>query len=242
MKLNMKYVIFGCVLLLVILLTMATSCGAVPYSPSTRSYSSIEGFDVEKLKSGFNGKLTYFLNDLKKTRPSVDIDYIKDEFSMIETIRKQENYDIKMIKQQLTLAADKFDNDSQTNNMIQTFIEKQIQPIIDSEHDALLINSKSDSDMATAAVVPTSTTEPTTTAAPTTTTDATKPVVQGFTTISGSQYTIDKFSSAVGNQSCVKTASGLSNSMGALCLSEEQLYMLQSRGGNSTGRDSQIGM
>jgi hypothetical protein len=147
-----------------------------------------------------------------------------------------------MIKQQLTLAADKFDNDSQTNNMIQTFIEKQIQPIIDSEHDALLINSKSDSDMATAAVVPTSTTEPTTTAAPTTTTDATKPVVQGFTTISGSQYTIDKFSSAVGNQSCVKTASGLSNSMGALCLSEEQLYMLQSRGGNSTGRDSQIGM
>ena len=52
---------------------------------------------------------------------------------------------------------------------------------------------------------------------------------------------IDIFGTAVGNQNCVKTASGLSNSMGALCLSDEQLYMLQSRGGNSTGRDSQIG-
>lgn len=253
MKLNMKYVIFGCVLLLVILLTMATSCGAVPYSPGTRSYSSIEGFDVDKLKAGFNDKLTYFLNDLKKTRPSLDIDYIKDELSMIEAIQKKENYDIKMIKRQLTLAADKFDNNSQINNKIQTFIEKQIQPIIDLEYDVLLINSKPDSavtDMAATTAAPTTTAVPTTTAAPTTTTtavptttaDTTKPVVQGFTTISGSQYTIDKFSSAVGNQSCVKTASGLSNSTGALCLSEEQLYMLQSRGGNSTGRDSQIGM
>ena len=90
MKLNMKYVIFGCVLLLVILLTMTTSCGAMPYYAGTRSYSSIEGFDVDELKSGFNGKLTHFIKILKETRPQADIDYIKDELSMIETIRKKE--------------------------------------------------------------------------------------------------------------------------------------------------------
>lgn len=58
-------------------------------------------------------------------------------------------------------------------------------------------------------------------------------VKEGF-----SEKPSDVFSSAKGNQSC---SSGLTNSMGALCLSEEQLYLLRSRGGNSTGRDSQIG-
>jgi len=62
---------------------------------------------------------------------------------------------------------------------------------------------------------------------------------EGFENMSNS---IDMFSSAVGSLKCVKTASGLSNSMGPLCLSESQMYSLQSRGGNSTGCDSQIGM
>jgi hypothetical protein len=62
---------------------------------------------------------------------------------------------------------------------------------------------------------------------------------EGFENMSNS---IDMFSSAVGSLKCVKTASGLSNSMGPLCLSDSQMYSLQSRGGNSTGCDSQIGM
>jgi len=62
---------------------------------------------------------------------------------------------------------------------------------------------------------------------------------EGFENMSNS---IDMFSSAVGSLKCVKTASGLSNSMGPLCLSDSQTYLLQSRGGNSTGCDSQIGM
>jgi hypothetical protein len=71
------------------------------------------------------------------------------------------------------------------------------------------------------------------------------PVKSGFTTISASDYKssgiIDIFSSATGSMTCSKVSSGLTNSLGPLCLSKEQLYMLQSRGGNSTGRDSQIG-
>ena len=69
--------------------------------------------------------------------------------------------------------------------------------------------------------------------------------ISGFTTISASEYKsseiIDRFSSATGSITCSKMSSGLTNSLGPLCLSKEQLYLLQSRGGNSSGRDSQIG-
>ena len=147
-----------------------------------------------------------------------------------------------MIEKQLNIAAGKFGADSNTHKMIKQFINEKLQPIIDSanasERDALIVSVKTTAETDTTHTTDAATT--TTTAAATTTTDV--PVVQGFTTMTDTVYTIDKFSSAVGNQSCVKTSSGLSNSTGALCLSEEQLYLLQSRGGNSTGRDSQIGM
>jgi hypothetical protein len=67
-------------------------------------------------------------------------------------------------------------------------------------------------------------------------------IFEGLNDVQRVNGSIDVFSSAVGNQKCVKTASGLSNSMGPLCLSDKQLYLLQSRGGNSIGSDSQIGM
>jgi hypothetical protein len=237
MKLNMKYVIFGCVLLLVILLTMGASCGAMPYSASTRSYAFIEGFDVEQLKREFDSNLTYFLKTMNSKTSSIDNEFIKDEILMIGTIRKQKKYDVQMVKEQLKKAADKFGNDSNTHKAIKEFIDEKLQPIIDSanatEHDAMLVTAETVTDTKTG----TDTKMETNTKMET---DTKTPVVQGFTTMTDTLYTIDKFSSAVGNQSCAKTASGLSNSTGALCLSEEQLYLLQSRGGNSTGRDSQI--
>ena len=236
MKLNMKYVIFGCVLLLVILLTMATSCGAMPYSASKRSYALFEGFDVDELKREFDSNLTYFLKTLSSKSGSIDNEFMEDEMTMIEKIRKNKNYNVKMIEKQLNLAAGKFGDESNTHKMIKEFINDKLQPIIDSanasERDALIVSTKT---------VPAPPAKPVTDTT-TTATAVDVPVVQGFTTMTDTVYTIDKFSSAVGNQSCVKTSSGLSNSTGALCLSEEQLYLLQSRGGNSTGRDSQIGM
>ena len=239
----MKYLIFGCVLLLVILLTMATSCGALPYSAGTRSYALFEGFDVDELKREFDGNLTYFLKTLSSKSGSIDNEFIEDEISMIAKIRKNKTYDVTMIEKQLNIAAGKFGADSNTHKMIKQFINEKLQPIIDaantSEHDALSVSVKTTADADTKPTTDVAATT-TTAAAATTTTDV--PVVQGFTTMTDTVYTIDKFSSAVGNQSCVKTSSGLSNSTGALCLSEEQLYLLQSRGGNSTGRDSQIGM
>ena len=83
MKLNMKYVIFGCVLLLVILLTMATSCGALPYSAGTRSYALFEGFDVDELKREFDSNLTYFLKTLSSKSGSIDNEFMEDEMTMI---------------------------------------------------------------------------------------------------------------------------------------------------------------
>ena len=103
MKLNMKYVIFGCVLLLVILLTMATSCGAMPYSASKRSYALFEGFDVDELKREFDSNLTYFLKTLSSKSGSIDNEFMEDETTMIEKIRKNKNYDVKMIEKQLII-------------------------------------------------------------------------------------------------------------------------------------------
>lgn len=70
----------------------------------------------------------------------------------------------------------------------------------------------------------------------------TKPKEEAFTNISDIPVkTIDVFSTSVGSPTCVGKSSGLSNSTGALCLSDNMTQMLQTRGGNSTGPDSQIG-
>ena len=50
---------------------------------------------------------------------------------------------------------------------------------------------------------------------------------------------IDIFSHAQGSLEC--TGSGLTNSKGSLCLDQTMTELLMTRGGNSTGRDSQIG-
>jgi len=52
---------------------------------------------------------------------------------------------------------------------------------------------------------------------------------------------LDPFSDTKGSASCVGSSSGLTNSMGGLCLSDEQKRLLVTRGGNQTGVQSQIG-
>ncbi len=52
---------------------------------------------------------------------------------------------------------------------------------------------------------------------------------------------IDPFADTPGNLTCFGSSSGLSNSKGSLCLSEQQKNMLSTRGGNQTGAQSQIG-
>jgi hypothetical protein len=51
---------------------------------------------------------------------------------------------------------------------------------------------------------------------------------------------IDKFGNTEGKLDC-KDNSGLSNSKGGLCLSDEQKRLLSTRGGNITNRNSEIG-
>lgn len=69
-----------------------------------------------------------------------------------------------------------------------------------------------------------------------------KPKEEAFTNLSDIQVkTIDVFSTSVGSPTCVGKSSGLSNSTGSLCLTDNMMQMLQTRGGNSTGPDSQIG-
>ena len=52
---------------------------------------------------------------------------------------------------------------------------------------------------------------------------------------------IDKFSEVKGDPSCFGKSSGLSNSMGSLCLDSNMAKMLQTRGGNQTGAPMEIG-
>jgi hypothetical protein len=69
-----------------------------------------------------------------------------------------------------------------------------------------------------------------------------KTKAEAFTNISDIPVqTIDVFSTSVGSPTCVGKSSGLSNSTGSLCLTDNMMQMLQTRGGNSTGPDSQIG-
>jgi hypothetical protein len=52
---------------------------------------------------------------------------------------------------------------------------------------------------------------------------------------------IDIFSTASSNPSCFGNSSGLSNSKGSLCLDNNLMTMLKTRGGNQTSGDMQIG-
>ncbi len=196
---NTKYIIFGCVLLLVVLISMSSACGVIPYSATTRSYAVVEGVET---KAEFNDSVNKLLDEFDKLS---DID--NETKKKIKDIRNLgvDGYDMEELKVSLTnLSSDK---SSELYKLTQKFIEEKLENTLDEPTDEQEEEDKE---------------------------------IEGFTTgMSGTS--IDIFSSAIGNQNCVKTASGLSNSMGALCLTKEHLYMLQSRGGNSTGRDSQIG-
>ena len=63
----------------------------------------------------------------------------------------------------------------------------------------------------------------------------------GTSDYNNNMFILDQFSSAVGSAECAGKSSGLSNSKGPLCLSDDQKRLLQTRGGNATGMDSQIG-
>jgi hypothetical protein len=49
------------------------------------------------------------------------------------------------------------------------------------------------------------------------------------------------FSQIPGSLACDTISSGLHNSKGGLCLTPDAVGLLKTRGGNSTGKDSQIG-
>jgi predicted Holliday junction resolvase-like endonuclease len=191
----MKYVIFGSVLLLVLLISMASACGAMPYSATTRSYATFEGLET---KTEFDASVNKLLDDLEKLGENDES--IKQKIKEIRSI-DDSGYDKKVLKASLKGLTDVESSDMY--KQIQKFIQEKL-----SDQEEMKVKEEEVN------------------------------VKEGFENRSQS---IDIFGTAVGNQNCVKTASGLSNSMGALCLSDEQLYMLQSRGGNSTGRDSQIG-
>ena len=52
---------------------------------------------------------------------------------------------------------------------------------------------------------------------------------------------LDIYSTAKGDASCLYQGSGMSNSMGTLCLSGDMTKMLQTRGGNQTGSPALVG-
>lgn len=52
---------------------------------------------------------------------------------------------------------------------------------------------------------------------------------------------LDIYSTAKGDASCLYQGSGMSNSMGTLCLSGDMTKMLQTRGGNQTGGPALVG-
>ena len=58
---------------------------------------------------------------------------------------------------------------------------------------------------------------------------------------SSEEKMLDIFSQVKGDLSCGPISSQLHNSKGGLCLTADQHKILQSRGGNATGGDSQIG-
>lgn len=57
----------------------------------------------------------------------------------------------------------------------------------------------------------------------------------------GDSKELDSFSKTKGSISCQENSSGLHNSLGGLCLSEEQIKLLGTRGGNASGGDAEVG-
>ena len=55
----------------------------------------------------------------------------------------------------------------------------------------------------------------------------------------GENMMIDVYSQAQGSPTCAPNT--YSNSMGYLCMDDKQKQLLTTRGGNSTGKDSEIG-
>ena len=53
---------------------------------------------------------------------------------------------------------------------------------------------------------------------------------------------IDKFSDVTGDPKCFGKSSGLSNSMGSLCLNDDLERLLRTRGGNQTSGPDKIGV
>ena len=202
MKLNTKYVMLACILLLILLISV--SCGSIiiPYSATTRSYAIFEGLET---KVEFNDSVNKLLDELMKMKENDGIDIKK---KIIE-IRKPKNIDYNQETLKVSLKGLSDVESSNTYKLVDKFITEKMPEINDEI-------SKNDEDE-----------------------EEDEGDQEGFENMSNS---IDMFSSAVGSLKCVKTASGLSNSMGPLCLSDSQMYLLQSRGGNSTGCDSQIGM
>jgi hypothetical protein len=200
MKLNTKYVMLACILLLILLISV--SCGSIiiPYSATTRSYAIFEGMET---KVEFNDSVNKLLDELMKMKENDGIDIKK---KIIE-IRKPKNIDYNQETLKSSLKGLSNVESSKTYKLVDKFITEKMPEI----NDEISKNDEEEEDEDK----------------------------EGFENMSNS---IDMFSSAVGSLKCVKTASGLSNSMGPLCLSDSQIYLLQSRGGNSTGCDSQIGM
>lgn len=200
MKLNTKYVMLACILLLILLISV--SCGSIiiPHSATTRSYAIFEGMET---KVEFNDSVNKLLDELMKMKENDGIDIKK---KIIE-IRKPKNIDYNQETLKGSLKGLSNIESSKTYKLVDKFITEKMPEI----NDEISKNDEEEEDEDK----------------------------EGFENMSNS---IDMFSSAVGSLKCVKTASGLSNSMGPLCLSDSQMYLLQSRGGNSTGCDSQIGM
>lgn len=68
--------------------------------------------------------------------------------------------------------------------------------------------------------------------------------IEGFEGLKPSPYNEDKqldsFSKTAGSLDCEKISSGLSNEKGGLCLSDEQIKLLSSRGGNASSGEAKI--
>lgn len=62
-----------------------------------------------------------------------------------------------------------------------------------------------------------------------------------FCNPSGVEQKIDIYSNSQASLECSGTSSGLSNSKGSICLTDIQKRQLQTRGGNASGGESQIG-
>ena len=60
-----------------------------------------------------------------------------------------------------------------------------------------------------------------------------------FCTPKSEESVIDKIGSTKGSTDCIGKSSGLSNSKGGLCLDEQQIKLLSTRGGNMGGQTSQ---